>query len=284
MKTGMVLEGGAMRGMYTAGVLDVMMENDVKVDGVIGVSAGAVFGCNYKSKQIGRAIRYNMKYCSDERYVSIKSLIKTGDLYGAEFCYNELPNRLDIFDAETYRENPVDFYVTCTDVHTGLPVYHLCSQGDAEDIQWMRASASMPLVSRVVSVGGYDLLDGGISDSIPIRWFRRQGYRKNIVILTQPEGYTKKPSRIIPAFKLFMRKYPAIAEAMEKRHRNYNGSLKAVKKLKERGEAFVLQPGEPLEIGRTEKDPEKLRQVYQTGRRDALAHLQEMKDFLASDN
>lgn len=283
MKVGMVLEGGAMRGMYTAGVLDVMMENQVKVDGVIGVSAGAVFGCNYKSKQIGRVIRYNTKYCSDERYVSLKSLITTGDLYGAEFCYNELPNHLDPFDVKTYQENPVDFYVTCTDVHTGRPVYHLCDKGDAEDIQWMRASASMPLVSQIVSVGGYDLLDGGISDSIPIRWFWKQGYKKNIVILTQPDGYKKKRSRIIPMFKIFMRKYPAIAEAMEKRHRNYNGSLKAVKELEKRGEAFVLQPIEPLKIGRTEKDPEKLKQVYQLGRQDALAHLQEMKDFLASN-
>ena len=185
MKTGLVLEGGAMRGMYTAGVLDVMMENHVEVDGVIGVSAGAVFGCNYKSKQIGRAIRYKKKNCYDVRYVSLKYLIKNGDLYGAEFCYNELPNRLDPFDVKTYQENPVDFYVTCTDVHTGRPVYHLCNRGDAEDIQWMRASASMPLVSRIVSVGGYDLLDGGISDSIPIRWFLKQGYKKNIVILTQ---------------------------------------------------------------------------------------------------
>ena len=283
MKVGMVLEGGAMRGMYTAGVLDVMMENQVKVDGVIGVSAGAVFGCNYKSKQIGRVIRYNTKYCSDERYVSLKSLITTGDLYGAEFCYNELPNHLDPFDVKTYQENPVDFYVTCTDVHTGRPVYHLCDKGDAEDIQWMRASASMPLVSQIVSVGGYDLLDGGISDSIPIRWFWKQVYKKNIVILTQPDGYKKKRSRIIPMFKIFMRKYPAIAEAMEKRHRNYNGSLKAVKELEKRGEAFVLQPIEPLKIGRTEKDPEKLKQVYQLGRQDALAHLQEMKDFLASN-
>lgn len=283
MKTGLVLEGGAMRGMYTAGVLDVMMENHVEVDGVIGVSAGAVFGCNYKSKQIGRVIRYNTKYCSDERYVSLKSLIKTGDLYGAEFCYNELPTRLDPFDVKTYQENPVDFYVTCTDVHTGRPVYHLCNRGDAEDIQWMRASASMPLVSRIVSVGGYDLLDGGISDSIPIRWFLKQGYKKNIVVLTQPAGYRKKPTRMIPMFKVFMRKYPEIAKAMKRRHRNYNGSLKAVKKLEERGEVFLLQPSEPITIGRTEKDPEKLKRVYQLGRRDAQAHLQEMQNFLASN-
>ncbi|HAP20766.1 patatin family protein [Frisingicoccus caecimuris] len=283
MKTGLVLEGGAMRGMYTAGVLDVMMENHVEVDGVIGVSAGAVFGCNYKSKQIGRVIRYNTKYCSDERYVSLKSLIKTGDLYGAEFCYNELPTRLDPFDVKTYQENPVDFYVTCTDVHTGRPVYHLCNRGDAEDIQWMRASASMPLVSRIVSVGGYDLLDGGISDSIPIRWFLKQGYKKNIVVLTQPAGYRKKPTRMIPMFKVFMRKYPEIAKAMKRRHRNYNGSLKAVKKLEERGEVFLLQPSEPITIGRTEKDPEKLKRVYQLGRQDAQRHLQEMKNFLASN-
>ena len=283
MKTGLVLEGGAMRGMYTAGVLDVMMENHVGVDGVIGVSAGAVVGCNYKSKQIGRVIRYNTKYCSDERYVSLKSLIKTGDLYGAEFCYNELPTRLDPFDVKTYQENPVDFYVTCTDVHTGRPVYHLCNRGDAEDIQWMRASASMPLVSRIVSVGGYDLLDGGISDSIPIRWFLKQGYKKNIVVLTQPAGYRKKPTRMIPMFKVFMRKYPEIAKAMKRRHRNYNGSLKAVKKLEERGEVFLLQPSEPITIGRTEKDPEKLKRVYQLGRQDAQRHLQEMKNFLASN-
>ena len=283
MKTGLVLEGGAMRGMYTAGVLDVMMENHVEVDGVIGVSAGAVFGCNYKSKQIGRVFRYNTKYCSDERYVSLKSLIKTGDLYGAEFCYNELPTRLDPFDVKTYQENPVDFYVTCTDVHTGRPVYHLCNRGDAEDIQWMRASASMPLVSRIVSVGGYDLLDGGISDSIPIRWFLKQGYKKNIVVLTQPAGYRKKPTRMIPMFKVFMRKYPEIAKAMKRRHRNYNGSLKAVKKLEERGEVFLLQPSEPITIGRTEKDPEKLKRVYQLGRQDAQRHLQEMKNFLASN-
>lgn len=272
-----------MRGMYTAGVLDVMMENHVEVDGVIGVSAGAVFGCNYKSKQIGRVIRYNTKYCSDERYVSLKSLIKTGDLYGAEFCYNELPTRLDPFDVKTYQENPVDFYVTCTDVHTGRPVYHLCNRGDAEDIQWMRASASMPLVSRIVSVGGYDLLDGGISDSIPIRWFLKQGYKKNIVVLTQPAGYRKKPTRMIPMFKVFMRKYPEIAKAMKRRHRNYNGSLKAVKKLEERGEVFLLQPSEPITIGRTEKYPEKLKRVYQLGRQDAQRHLQEMKNFLASN-
>ena len=130
--------------------------------------------------------------------------------------------------------------MTCTDVHTGRPVYHLCNRGDAEDIQWMRASASMPLVSRIVSVGGYDLLDGGISDSIPIRWFLKQGYKKNIVVLTQPAGYRKKPTRMIPMFKVFMRKYPEIAKAMKRRHRNYNGSLKAVKNWRNGAKYFCF--------------------------------------------
>lgn len=138
MKKGLILEGGAMRGMYTAGVLDIFMENDITVDGAIGVSAGAAFGCNLKSKQIGRTIRYNTKYCRDPRYVGLRSLIKTGDIYGADFCYNQIPNRLDIFDVETYQKNPMDFYVVTTDIETGKPIYHLCPNGDATDIKWFR--------------------------------------------------------------------------------------------------------------------------------------------------
>ena len=182
MKKGLILEGGAMRGMYTAGVLDIFMENDITVDGAIGVSAGAAFGCNLKSKQIGRTIRYNTKYCRDPRYVGLRSLIKTGDIYGADFCYNQIPNRLDIFDVETYQKNPMDFYVVTTDVETGKPIYHLCPNGDATDIKWFRASASMPMVSNIVEIDGFKMLDGGISDSIPIHKFMEMGYEKNIVI------------------------------------------------------------------------------------------------------
>ena len=178
MKTGLVLEGGAMRGMYTAGVLDIFMENNITVDGAIGVSAGATFGCNFKSKQIGRSIRYNMKYSHDPRYVGIRSLIKTGDLYGADFCYKELPNKLDLFDVETYQKNPMEFYVVATDINTGKPVYHLCPDGDERDIEWYRASASMPLVSRIVKIDGIELLDGGIADAIPIHKFQEMGFEK----------------------------------------------------------------------------------------------------------
>ena len=280
MKTGLVLEGGAMRGMYTAGVLDIMLENNIVVDGIVGVSAGAAFGCNYKSKQIGRAIRYNTAYCKDPRYLSFRSLIKTGDLYGEQFCYHEIPNVLDPFDRKTYAENPVDFYVTCTDVHTGKPVYQLCNKGDDEDIQWMRASASMPLVSRVVSIGGYDLLDGGISDSIPISWFRSIGYEKNIVILTQPEGFRKKKSSGISLAKLALKKYPAVIDAMEKRHEIYNSALDELYRLKEAGNTFVLQPSKKIKIKRTEKNPDVLRAQYQLGRKDALQNLETMREFV----
>ncbi len=284
MKTGLVLEGGAMRGMYTAGVLDVMMENGIKVDGAVGVSAGAVFGCNYKSGQIGRVIRYNTKYCRDPRYSSLGTLIKTGDLYGVDFCYHMIPEILDPFDQKAYEENPMDFYVVCTDVHTGRPIYHLCNKGDDNDILWMRASASMPIVSKVVSVDGYDLLDGGISDSIPVSWFMRQGYDKSIVILTRHDGYRKKKSKFTPVIRALMKKYPAIGKAMEQRHLKYNASISKVRKLERQGKVFVIQPSSKIPIGRTEKDPEKLRMVYDMGRKDALSQLKKMKDFLENED
>ncbi len=281
MKTGMVLEGGAMRGMYTAGVLDVMMKNNIEVDGVVGVSAGATFGINYKSRQIGRTLRYNLKYSRDPRYVSLKSLITTGDLYGADFCYVELPTNLDPFDQKAYMENPVKFYVVATDVHTGQPVYHLCDKGDEEDTQWIRASASMPLVSRIVSVGGYDLLDGGMSDAIPISWFRSIGYERNIVILTRPEGYRKKKNSLLPVVKLLTRKYPKIAEVMENRHKVYNDTIDELHRLEKEGNTLVLAPSVDLGIKRVETNPAELQRVYDIGIKDANANIQRMKEFLA---
>lgn len=281
MKTGLVLEGGAMRGMYTAGVLDIFMENNITVDGAIGVSAGATFGCNFKSKQIGRSIRYNMKYSHDPRYVGIRSLIKTGDLYGADFCYKELPNKLDLFDVETYQKNPMEFYVVATDINTGKPVYHLCPDGDERDIEWYRASASMPLVSRIVKIDGIELLDGGIADAIPIHKFQEMGFEKNIVVLTQHNGYRKKKSSAIPLIRLQSgKKYPHLVQAMEQRHIMYNQTLDDLKEMESRGEVYIIQPKEPIAIHRTERDPEKLKSLYDTGRREAMEHLENVKKFL----
>lgn len=171
MKTGLVLEGGAMRGMFTAGVMDVLMENGVDFDGVIGVSAGAAFGCNYKSKQIGRVIRYNTRFCADKRYGGLGSLVKTGDIYNTDFCYGTVPLELDPFDFTAYDANPQEFYVVCTDIESGQPVYHKYLGQSDHGFDWIRASASMPLVSRIVEIEGRKLLDGGIADSSPCGTF-----------------------------------------------------------------------------------------------------------------
>ena len=280
MKTGLVLEGGAQRGMFTAGALDVMMERGVNFDGLIGVSAGACFGCNFKSHQPERAMRYNLKYIRDPRYCSLQSLIKTGDLYGADFCYREIPLRLDPFDSETFRKSPVEFYVVCTDVHSGEAVYQKLDKGDEEDMDWIRASASMPMVSRVVHVGGRDLLDGGAADSIPLRWFQSIGYEKNVVILTQPRNFVKEKNSMLPLMRVALRKYPKLVDTMARRHEVYNASTAYVRAEEVAGRAFVLAPDAPLPIKRTEKDPEKLRAVYEMGRRSMEKNLDAMLEFL----
>ena len=280
MKKGLILEGGAMRGMFTSGVLDVFLENGIDFDGAIGVSAGATFGCNFKSKQIGRAIRYNKRFSHNWRYCSIRSLIFTGDLYGADFCYNKLPNELDIFDLETYRNNPIEFYCVASDCVTGEPVYKKLETCDARDLTWMRASASMPLASSVVEVDGYKLLDGGMTDSIPLKYFESLGYNRNVVILTQPRDYQKKPAGLMGLMKIMLKKYPKLVDAMSRRHIVYNEETADVFAKADSGEVFVICPKEPLGISRTEKDPNELQRVYDQGRSLATELLPEIKRFL----
>jgi predicted patatin/cPLA2 family phospholipase len=282
-KTGLVLEGGAMRGMFTAGVLDVMMENGVTFDGAMGVSAGAVFGCNFKSRQIGRSLRYNMRFCGDPRYCSVESLIKTGDLYGVQFCYDEIPNKLDPFDVKTYRENPMPFYAVCTNIETGKAIHKRLDNGDARDMEYFRASASMPVVSRIVEVDGYKLLDGGITDSIPLLSMERRGYPRNVVILTQPLGFVKKKSGMLPLLRVTMRDYPYTIKAMEVRHIRYNRQAAYVRQQELAGSAFVIRPPHSLDISRTEHDPAELRRVYDIGRAEIESLLTEMKAFLAKE-
>jgi len=279
-KTGLVLEGGAMRGIFTAGVTDIMMENGIDFDGVIGVSAGAAFGCNYKSKQNGRAIRYNLKFCNDKRFCSVQSLIKTGDMFGAEFCYHELPSKHDIFDTKTFEENPQEFYVVCTDVITGKPVYKRLDKAEYNDLEWIRASASMPLASRIVEIDGYKLLDGGISDSIPLAYFQKIGYEKCVVILTQPKGYIKTPSKSIYAAKLMLRKYPELIKTLENRPEVYNKQVKYIRNEEKKGNVFVIAPEEKLPVNRVEHDADKLRAVYEIGRKIGKKRLNDLKAFL----
>ena len=278
---GLVLEGGAMRGLFTAGILDVLMENNIVFDKAAGVSAGAAFGCNYKSHQIGRAVRYNVNYASDWHYKSFRSLILTGDLYGADFCYRKIPDELDIFDKETFKNDPLEFYAVATDVVTGKPVYHLLTDGGPEDMLWIQASASMPLASRVVDINGQKLLDGGISDSIPLEFMEKCGCNRNLVILTQPADYTKHQYKYFTAIKAALHKYPALVQGLADRPAMYNAQKAYVRVREDEGSAFVLRPPHALNISPLEKDPDELRRVYNTGRELASSKLAAIIDFLS---
>lgn len=280
MKYGLVMEGGAMRGLFTAGVIDVLMENEITFDGAVGVSAGAAFGCNYKSNQPRRVIRYNTRFCHDKRFCSVSSLVKTGDMFGADFCYHEIPNKLDIFDYQTFNESPMEFYVVCTDVTTGKPVYRRCRVADDNELEWIRASASMPLASRIVEVGGMKLLDGGISDSIPLKFMEKTGYEKNVVILTQPRNYIKKKNNIMPLMKIAMRKYPQLINAMKNRLIMYNDELKYIRSSEQQGKAYVIAPDEKLPVGHIEHNQDILLEVYRIGRMTAMNKINEIKEFL----
>jgi len=280
MKTALILEGGAMRGMFTCGVTDVFLENGVEFDGMAGISAGAVFGCNFKSRQPGRAIRYNKRYGRDPRYCSLRSLLKTGDLYGVDFCYHQIPNALDPFDRVAFRENPMAFYVGATDVATGEAVYHRLDDGGDGDIRWMQASASMPLVSRPVRIGDRGLLDGGIVDAVPFAYMEKLGYDRNVAVLTQPKGYRKKPARGMMLFKLGLRRTPAVAEAMARRHERYNAQMDAIDAREAAGTLLVIRPPEPLGISRTESDPDQLERVYRLGREQGQKRLEAVREYL----
>ena len=279
MKQGLVLEGGAMRGLWTAGVTDVMMEHDIWPDGLIGVSAGAAFGCNIKSRQIGRAIRYNTRFAKDARYSGLHSLLSSGDYFNAEFGYHIVPKEYDIFDTETFQQNPMQFTVVCTDVLTGKAVYHDIDHVDFDELEWLRASASMPLASKVVKVQGYQLLDGGVADSIPLEYFEQQGYTRNVVILTQPKGFVKEPNKLMPIMRIALRKYPHMLKAMEERHLMYNRELDYVAKAEAEGRCLVIRPEGKIPIGHISHNPDKMRHVYELGRRDGEKYIERIRAF-----
>ena len=282
MKHGLVLEGGALRGLYSMGIVDVLMDEGITFDGVVGVSAGAALGCNIKSGQVGRALRYNMRFAKDWRYCSLRSLITTGDLYGAEYAYHKVPKEMDIFDVAAFNANPLPFWAVCTDVETGQALYHLLEDADDETYDWIRASASMPLCSRIVELDGRKLLDGGVADSIPLAFMEREGFDRNIVILTQPEGYVKQRNRFLPLMRLSnLKHYPLFLKAVAERHMMYNEELAFVRKREAEGRALVFRPSSSLPIKHTSHDPKVMRRVYELGREQALLRLQEIKAFLS---
>lgn len=277
-KSGLVVEGGGMRGIYAAGVLDVMMEQGFTFDGVIGVSAGAIHGCTMVAGQIGRSIRYYKKYCRDKRFMSVRSWIKTGDIVGRDFCYRELPEVLDPFDYEAYERSDTRFYATCSNVETGMPEYLEVTDMHSQ-IDIIRASASLPCVSHIVNVDGKKLLDGGCTDSIPVKAFRKMGYTRTVVVLTRDETYCKKPANVFLA-KMIYRKYPRFIQALRNRHQVYNQTREELGRMEQEGTVFVIRPSEVLQIGRMCHDPEKIQEVYETGRRDMEALTGSLREWL----
>ena len=280
MRVGLVLEGGAMRGMYSAGVLDVFIEQGVHVDGIVGVSAGACFGCNLFSGQKGRVLRYNQRFAGDPRNVSLRSWLTTGDIVNKKFAYYVIPTMYDLFDEEAFEAYGGEYWVVVTNVETGeaeyMQMHHLLN-----DIEMMRASASMPFCSRMVLIGGKKYLDGGIADSIPVRACLDMGYDKVIVILTQPADYVKGPmnEKLIRAV---YRKYPNLCKTLCDRHNRYNAQAADVAQLEREGKVFVIRPKEALNIRRLEKDPDELARVHQIGLLDGEAAMDALRAYLNS--
>lgn len=280
MKKGLVLEGGGMRGLFSEGIIDVMQEQGITVDGMIGVSAGALFGCNYKSHQSGRGLRYNIRFKDDRRYMSWWSLLTTGNLVNAKFAYHTMPMELDVFDIPAFEADPTEFYLVCTDIDTGQPVYRRIDHVEDETLEWFRATGSMPIVSTPVKLEGMKLLDGGMVDCIPLQHFQSIGYERNLVILTRPKGYQKTPNKLVFLFRLFYPRHPKVAECMQHRHEMYNAQLRHVEASVAAGNTLAIYPDHPLDIGRTELNEQKLRAIYQHGREKGLAMLEEIRSFL----
>ena len=279
MRIGLVLEGGAMRGMFTAGVLDVLLDEQIAVDGAVTVSAGALFGINYPAKQRGRVLRYNLKYLHDKRYMGWHSLFTTGNVVNKAFAFYELPFTLDPFDQATFAASQIDFWVTLTNIETGEPEYVKITDAFAQ-MEALRATSAMPMVSRVVEIEGKKYLDGGISDSIPLDKAMALGYDKIIVILTRPLDYRKKPSNNW-LFKLFYRHYPKLIERWANRYAEYNQAVEKVIEMEKAGKIFVIRPSESLDISRLEKDLAKVQAMYDLGVKDGQAALSELKNYLA---
>ena len=282
MKTGLVLEGGAHRAIYTAGVLDVLAENNIHFDGVIGVSAGAIHGCAFVSRQIGRSINYTLKYADDKRYMSFYSLITTGNMVGEQFCYHDLPEKLFPFDHETFEKSVTAFYVTCTNLQTGKAEYVRCEEL-RDKMPYLRASASMPFVSRMSIINNIPYLDGGIADSIPVRAFQNMGYERCVVVQTRAAGYRKKPNKLTWLAYLLYRRFPLFKKKKKNRHIMYNNELADIENIQKNKKIFVIRPSKLVKISHTEKNKQILREVYELGRKDAANALPDLINFISQN-
>ena len=280
-QAGLILEGGGMKGAYTTGVLDFFLEKGIAFSRVYGVSAGAIHMMSYLSKQKRRSINIGVKYAGDKRYCSVESLLRTGDIFNVDMCYNLIPRKYDPFDNEAYMRYPGKAYAVVTNIETGKPEYLRVKDGFA-DLVKVRASASLPLVSRNVEIDGKLYLDGGISDAIPIQKSILDGNDRNIVILTKEVGYVRQPSSQLGLIKMRYRKFPKVYELMKQRHTSYNETMDFLRRQQENGQAVVIQPKKPSDVGRLEKDPKKIEALYMEGYQDAQDCYEQMIQYLES--
>ena len=279
MKVGLVLEGGGMRALFTAGVLDALLDvKELDVDGIVGVYAGALFGANYVSGQKERAIRYNKKYARDKRYMGFHSWITTGNAVNKEFAFYELPFKLDVFDQEKFKESKIDFYVVMTNVENGKSEYVLIKD-IFEQMEYLRATSALPFASKIIEINGKKYLDGGISDSIPIDYCESLGYDKIILVLTRPEN-SYKEDKLNFLYKLVYRKYPKLVERLINMGKDYEVVLKKIKKLENENKIFVIRPPKVLKIGRLEKDENKIQEVYDIGLNTGKIEINNLLNYL----
>ena len=280
-QAGLVLEGGGMKCVYTAGVLDFFLDQGIDFAKCYGVSAGACHLCSYLSKQKGRAYAVVTDYLDDPHYWGVSSLIRTGDLFNADMCYHRIPESLNPFDYETYDKNPSKGYAVVTNIETGRAEY--LPFGDLrQNIDAVRASASLPLVSRNVKIGSGFYLDGGLADPIPLLHSVLDGNRKNVVIMTKEEGYRRKPSRQLGLIRLRYARYPKVYELMKNRHIEYNKTLDYLQEQVKNGTAFLIQPEVKSEVGRIEKDEKKLKALYEEGYEEGRQRKTRLMEFLES--
>ncbi len=281
-KSGLILEGGGMRGTYTTGVLDFFMDKNLYFSDIYGVSAGACHACSYVSGQRGRAFRIFEEYLGDKRYCSLRNLRTTGDIFGAEMLYDLIPNIYVPFDYDAADHYDGRLFAVATHCVSGKAEYFEISDFRSDMLK-IRASASLPLLSRNVTIDGEDYLDGGISDSIPLAESIRAGNRKNVLILTREKGYRKKKSkssRLVS--KVYKKSAPGLAAAQKIRHVNYNLSLDLAEREAEKGNAFIIRPSIRPAVGRIEKNIDKLRDLYELGYTDAQICYDALMTFLES--
>jgi len=278
-QTGLILEGGGMRGLYTCGVLDCFLDHDIQFPYIIGVSAGACNAVSYISGQKGRNLEVNTAFVNDWRYMSFRNLLREKSYFGMKFIFEDIPNRYIPFDYNAFQKSACDLLVVTTDCDTGKP-YYFDKGAFKENFDVLKATSSLPLISPIMPLKGIKHLDGGIVEPIPIKKSIKDGNLKNVVILTRSESYRKSPEKMMSALKFKYAKYPKLVERMNIRHQEYNDTLDLLQDLEAKGDVFIIRPRREVDVDRLEKNVAKLKNLYTQGYEDTQNVLKDLYVFL----